>query len=141
MLRIDIHLMLPLLWALCASAASAQSTMPPPRSPADPGNAQAAVPAVAYRSALSGYRRLGADTLLPWREANDEVARIGGWRAYLREASQAQSAPQPAAQAAQQPTALPAGPPSPAGQAVTPAAAASAPPAAATPMHSGHKTH
>lgn len=43
-----------------------------------PANPQATVPAPAYNSAFAGYRPLREDTLAPWREVNDEVARIGG---------------------------------------------------------------
>jgi hypothetical protein len=51
----------------------------------DPADASIAVPAVAYQSTFGGYRPLLEDKLLPWRDANDEVGRIGGWRAYARE--------------------------------------------------------
>jgi hypothetical protein len=43
--------------------------------PADP---QAKVPAPAYDSAFAGYQPLRDDALVPWREVNDEVARVGG---------------------------------------------------------------
>ena len=51
--------------------------------PADPG---ASVPAAAYRSPFASYRALGDEAVGDWRAANDEVGRIGGWRAYAREA-------------------------------------------------------
>lgn len=54
--------------------------------PADPG---ADVPALVYRSSLSQYRRHADPSPKAWRDANDEVLRIGGWRAYLREAASA----------------------------------------------------
>lgn len=43
--------------------------------PADP---QATVPAPAYTSAFAGYRPFRDEPLAPWREVNDEVARVGG---------------------------------------------------------------
>jgi hypothetical protein len=43
--------------------------------PADP---QAKVPAPAYVSAFASYRPLRDEPLAPWREINEEVARIGG---------------------------------------------------------------
>ena len=46
------------------------------------------MPAVAYTSALSTYRRLGEDKRVPWTQANETVNRIGGWRSYAREAQQ-----------------------------------------------------
>jgi hypothetical protein len=67
-----------------------------PAAAADPLNAKASVPPTAYRSAFTSYRRLGEVPAVSWREANDAVARIGGWRVYAREAGQ----PEPPAGAA-----------------------------------------
>lgn len=39
-----------------------------------------------YRSAFEGYRSFSDPPAVSWREANDTVGRIGGWRAYAREA-------------------------------------------------------
>ena len=53
-----------------------------------------------YRSALENYRPYQAQPVQPWREANDTVGRIGGWRAYAREtadAAPAQDLPTPGA--------------------------------------------
>lgn len=90
--------------ALCAVAGAAAAQTPPPAAaksdPLDPG---ASVPAVAYVSPFSRYRRTAGDNAIPWREANDTAARIGGWRVYAREAQQ----PDPAASA---PAATPAQP-------------------------------
>ena len=41
---------------------------------------------LAYRSALEGYQPFTDSKPVPWREANDNVGRIGGWRAYANEA-------------------------------------------------------
>lgn len=93
--------------ALLTAMAWAQS--PPPKASAkaarpDPLDARAVVPAARYVSPLAHYRRLDDSPPLAWKEANDAVARIGGWRAYAREAQQAPasagdaaSAPAPAA--------------------------------------------
>jgi hypothetical protein len=76
--------------------AAALAQAPTPTRP-DPADAKAATPALQYRSALAGYRRLDAESPpLAWREANDRVERIGGWRAYAREATAPASAPVPA---------------------------------------------
>jgi hypothetical protein len=76
-----------------AALAPAQTAPPRP----DPADAKAPVNALAYRSTLTTYRGHGAPVPpLAWREANDAVERIGGWRAYAREAS---AAPAPAASA------------------------------------------
>jgi len=96
--------------ALLAVAASvgAQTSVP---ARLDPSSSAASVPATGYRSALSGYQRYQDQPAGSWREANDTVNRVGGWRVYAREASQ------PAA----------------------PSAAASAAKPASAPGHGGHK--
>lgn len=60
---------------------------------ADPLDAKARVPAATHASSLAGYRRLGEDKRIDWKEANETVNRIGGWRAYTREAQQPDPAP------------------------------------------------
>lgn len=87
------------------------AAQPATRSAADPLDPKAQVPQVSYRSAFDGYKGFSDTKLLSWREANDTVARIGGWRVYAREAQPAEP----------QPTVQPVGP--------APAAS-----------HSGHKT-
>ena len=53
--------------------------------------AQTTAPAPApYRSALEGYQPFTDTKAVPWREANDTVGRIGGWRAYAKEAAEGQ---------------------------------------------------
>jgi hypothetical protein len=54
----------------------------------DPLDARAPVPPVVHTPALASYRRAGELAVGSWREANDTVTRIGGWRAYTREANQ-----------------------------------------------------
>jgi hypothetical protein len=44
-----------------------------------------------YKSAISGYQVYADQEVLPWREANDRVGRIGGWRAYAKEIATSQS--------------------------------------------------
>jgi hypothetical protein len=39
-----------------------------------------------FESTLSRYKPMTDQKLGSWREANDTVTRIGGWRAYLKEA-------------------------------------------------------
>ena len=90
----------------------------------DPLDPKAGVPALNYESAFAQYRRLGDEKAVSWREANDNVARIGGWRVYAREAQQ----PDPAPAAA--PPAKP----------VVPTPAAQPAPAPMPAGHGGHKT-
>jgi hypothetical protein len=84
--------------ALLAAALSAHGQTADPSVRADPLDPNASVPAPSYESPFSTYRRLGEDPPVSWREANDTVTRIGGWRAYAREAQQ--PAPASAAQPA-----------------------------------------
>lgn len=42
--------------------------------------------ATSYRSAFGGYRGLTEQPVGSWRQANDVVGRVGGWRSYAREA-------------------------------------------------------
>lgn len=79
---------------------------------ADPLDPQARVPAVTHTSPLARYRRLGNDKRIPWTEANETVNRIGGWRAYAREAQQPDpAASAPAARDTAAPKAAPSGVP------------------------------
>lgn len=75
--------------AIFATAADAQTgaTSSPPTRAADPTQAQTDVPAASHRSAFVGYRRYAEAAPTGWKDANDTVARIGGWRAYAREAA------------------------------------------------------
>jgi hypothetical protein len=66
-----------------------------PAAPDDPADAQAQVAPTQHRSSLQRYQRQAESPPIPWRQANDAVARIGGWRAYAREAQ----SPEPAASA------------------------------------------
>jgi hypothetical protein len=59
-----------------------------------------------YRSVFEGYQPYGESKMVPWKEANDTVGQIGGWRAYAKEAAEGQGhrghapaagAPKPAA--------------------------------------------
>jgi len=72
--------------SLTALAAQAQPASPGARP--DPLDPKAGVPALIYQSSFSQYRRLDDGKLVSWRDANDTVTRIGGWRVYAREAQQ-----------------------------------------------------
>lgn len=76
----------------CGALAAAITAMPlagaePPRAAADPLDPKVAVPAAAYRSSLTSYRGAGELRVGSWKDANEQVNRIGGWRAYAREAA------------------------------------------------------
>lgn len=61
-----------------------------------------AVPAApaAYQSAVEGYKPFTEEKTAPWTESNITVGKVGGWRAYAKEAGEGQKAAQPADTAA-----------------------------------------
>ena len=75
------------LAALLAAAAAAPSLAEPTAARPDPLDPAARVPPAAHRSAFVEYRRQVIGPAVDWRSANDTVQRIGGWRAYAREAA------------------------------------------------------
>lgn len=79
----------------------------------DPAVADSPTTSTQYQSPFKDYRPLGDDKRTPWRDANDEVGKIGGWRVYLREAQEGNKAapeapaaatPSPSAPTAKSPT-------------------------------------
>lgn len=67
---------LALLACPLASAAQTQAALAPP----------------AFKSAFEGYQPHTDDKTVNWKAANDTTARVGGWRAYAKEAAAAESA-------------------------------------------------
>ena len=112
------HIAAALAAALAAGTAAAQTGASRP----DPMDASASVPVITYKSPFGTYRAQSEPEVAPWRDSNDTAARIGGWRAYAREAQGAATAP----------TVPAATPPAPA----KPASAD-----AKKPMHDGHHMH
>lgn len=41
-----------------------------------------------YQSSFQNYHRYSASTIQSWKQSNDTVKDIGGWRAYAKEVSQ-----------------------------------------------------
>jgi hypothetical protein len=64
----------------------------PPARP-DPADPRASVPPAVYVSPLRQYQPLREESVASWRAANDQVEKIGGWRAYAKEAQDAAPAP------------------------------------------------
>lgn len=79
--------------AVVPALAAAQSAAGYPK--ADPLDASAEVPAVRVRSSFAGYHGLADEKVGSWREANDTVGQIGGWKAYAREAARPDEPTQP----------------------------------------------
>lgn len=84
------------LWVAALSLAALAQAQPSAPAP-DPLDPKAAVLPAQHRSAMAGYRPLAETPVGSWKEANERVNRIGGWRAYAREAAQPASAPASAA--------------------------------------------
>jgi hypothetical protein len=83
----SLRLGLALAACLATTPAFAQAGPSP-----DPLNPQAAVPPLQYRSALQRLQPRSAPEAGAWQEHNARVGRIGGWRAYAREAQQPEGA-------------------------------------------------
>lgn len=75
--RFPAKVLLSLSFVLLAGAVAAQSS----------AEQSKALPPVVleYTSTLSTYKAYADQPVQSWREANDEVGRIGGWRAYAKE--------------------------------------------------------
>ena len=99
-LRTALAVLLLSAGTLPVSAQSAQGAAPAKRP--DPTDARATVPPVVHRPAIAKAAPPAEVPVGSWSQANDTVWRIGGWRAYAREAA----APSPAP-AASQPGARP----------------------------------
>lgn len=103
------------LAALAAAPVSAQSTAGLAASPSPQGAAHSPSLAPAWRSAFDGYQPYTDATVLPWKQSNDTVGAVGGWRAYAREAQAAEPKEGPAPGLKQGPM-----PPMPASQGADP---------------------
>ena len=120
------RLLLALPAALLTATAAAQAQPVLQAARPDPLDAKASVPTLVFESSFSQYQRFSDQKLISWREANDTVTRIGGWRVYAREAQQPDPAPaqkpmQPSPPAADEP--------------------AKSMPKSMPQGHDGHKTH
>ena len=65
--------------ALESSVAVSATALPDPLDPS------IGLPAQAYKSSLSSYRRMTDEVPTDWVQMNESVAKIGGWRTYARE--------------------------------------------------------
>ncbi|MES2401424.1 MAG: hypothetical protein V4573_15655 [Pseudomonadota bacterium] len=79
---------LPAVWLVPIFSLSGIAAAQTP-APASPGAEAAKASLLTYRSAFEGYKPYTEDKLLNWKEVNDTTGRIGGWRAYAKEARQA----------------------------------------------------
>ena len=75
---------------LLVGHASAQTNRP--ALPDSTASAVAASP-TPLKSAFEGYQTYSDDKMTNWRVANDEVARIGGWREYAKQTQELDAKP------------------------------------------------
>lgn len=75
---------------LSVSLAHAQSTLGAVTTA--PNNITSVTSSFQYHSVFTQYHVFNEQPVLPWREANDDVGKIGGWRFYAKEASQPDAA-------------------------------------------------
>ena len=73
----------------------------------DPADANTVNPPTIYQSPFTDYRPLGEDKNTAWKDANDTVGKIGGWRVYAREAADAMKAREAATPDRSKPAASP----------------------------------
>ncbi|MCU6435073.1 hypothetical protein LPB67_14945 [Undibacterium sp. Jales W-56] len=81
-----------LVWALVAlSGVCLNSAAQEPNASQRPNplDAQAEVPPVIYLSPFQAYRPYLEQEVSSWKEANDNTARVGGWRVYAKQAREA----------------------------------------------------
>ena len=57
----------------------------------------------AFKSAFEGYQPYTDDKTIDWKAANDTTARVGGWRAYAKEAGMPAMASMPETMAPKSP--------------------------------------
>jgi hypothetical protein len=86
-------------WRLAAALPLVASLAAQAAPPGDPLNPDAPVPPASHASSLAHYRPAGETEVAPWKATNDTVGRIGGWRAYAREASAPPASAAPASAA------------------------------------------
>lgn len=77
---------LPALLGVAALSAAAQTS---PTVPAVIDRASSSVQQGPYKSAFRDYRPYSDEKLLGWKQSNDTVGAIGGWRVYAKQAQQA----------------------------------------------------
>ena len=79
-----------LAWAWLAALAHAQNPAPAaapvPGSVPGPVAPEGAALAVPYTSVFAHYQGYADQSVSDWKTTNDTVGRIGGWRAYAKEA-------------------------------------------------------
>ena len=76
-------------WTACMTVVATGFSATAPAQAQKEGDANAGGPAtsIRYRSALERYQTYKEQPVQSWRDAYDNVGRIGGWRVYAKEAA------------------------------------------------------
>ena len=77
------------LFALAMPNAFSQAILPSDHLP--PKVKSAELVFLEYQSSFSTYQAYADQPIISWRNANDTVGKIGGWRSYAKEVQQPQS--------------------------------------------------
>lgn len=83
---------LPAMWLVSIFSLSGIAAAQTP-APASPVPDAAPASTLIYRSAFEDYKPYTDDKMTSWKAANDDVARIGGWREYAKQAQQPENTP------------------------------------------------
>ena len=85
----------PIAWSFAACALLALPAMaqvkPAPSIATGASTGQGTPATLPYTSVFEGYQPFNDEKLKPWKESNATVEKIGGWRAYAREAAEPQA--------------------------------------------------
>jgi hypothetical protein len=101
-IQMSRHALLPWMAALGSTAALTVLAQTAPQASSSAGPT-AQTSSAAYSSSLQDYQPFTDQEILPWKQANDTVGQIGGWRAYAKQAHDAASESQKAPAAAATP--------------------------------------
>lgn len=77
--------------AVASAAALAQAGQSQSSVVSGPSLNSADAPALTYRSVFEGYQPFADEKIIGWKQANETVREIGGWRAYAKESRQTES--------------------------------------------------
>jgi hypothetical protein len=82
-----------MLFASYLSPVLAQGKSGTDASRADPADPSVRVPPLVFQPSFAAYQVFSEQEVKDWRESNDNVGRIGGWRAYAQEGRKPEAKP------------------------------------------------
>lgn len=75
----------PFSWAQSDHAHGAPRSQDKPSASPTPSEPAEARPSTANTRSMATYRAYSEPAVAPWRQSNEQVAKVGGWRTYARE--------------------------------------------------------